>query len=120
MSLIGPFYNAVNEDENIYDLENFTIPGQVELGVIPAEYVFEELKSIVTIPAPKGTTFKLVNQDGEVIIPAGRLVVDRAVSSTANVNIRISAQTKLIGVFEGNTASSSTAVVLIKKILRIP
>ena len=107
MSLIGPFYNAVNEDENIYDLESFAVPGQVELGVIPAEYVFEELKAIVTEPAPAGSTFKLINQDGEIIIPAGRIIIDRAVSSTANLNRKISVQLKLIGVFEGNSASSA-------------
>jgi hypothetical protein len=119
MSLIGPFYNAVNEDENIYDFVNFTIPGQFELGVIPAEYVFEELKAIVTSPAAAGTTFTVINQDGDIIVPAGRLTVDRASSSTANINRRITAQTKLIGVFEGNSVSACS-VILIKKILRIP
>jgi hypothetical protein len=120
MSLTGPFYNAVNEDENIYDVNNIHIPGETALGTIPAEYIFEELKCIVTIPCPPGTTFKLINQDDEIIVPAGKIIVERAVASTVNINRHITAQTTLRGIFESKTISSGCRIIFIKKITRIP
>jgi hypothetical protein len=120
MSLTGPFYNAVNEDENIYDVSSLVTPGEIALGVIPADYIFEELKCIVTVPAPSGTTFKLVDQHGSVIIPAGKITPDRAVSTTANINKRITGQVRITGVFEGPASAGGCEMVLIKKIYRIP
>lgn len=120
MSLTGPFFNAVNEDENIYEVMNITIPGSVELGVIPADYIFEELKCIVTIPTPAGTTFKLVDQHGNILVPAGRLTTDRAVATTANINKRITGQVRISALFQGSASTSNCEIVFIKKICRIP
>jgi hypothetical protein len=120
MSLMGPFYIAVSDDEDVYSIDGLATPAEVALGVIPAEYIFEELKCVVTTPAPSGTTFKVIDQNDAVTIPVGRITVDRVVSSTANINKRITAQTTLTAVFDGPASSSGCEIVLIKKIWRIP
>jgi hypothetical protein len=120
MSLMGPFYIAVSEDENIYSIDGIIQTGEVTLGTIPAEYIFEEIKCIVTTPCPSGSSIKIVDQDDNIIVPAGRLTVDRAVASTANVNKRITAQTQLYASFIINGTAAEVDMVFVKKILRIP
>jgi|GEM_PF-1349453 len=119
MSLIGPFYIAVSDDENIYSVE-FKSPGEISLGTIPSDYIIEQLICVVTIPCPSGTTCKIVDQDNNIIVPAGRLVVDRAISTTAAINKRISSQINIAAVFDGNAAADNCEIVIIKKIWRIP
>jgi hypothetical protein len=120
MSYIGPFYNAMSDDENIYSIDNFLSPGELSLGTIPMDYILEEIICICTSPCPSGTLCKIVDQNNNVIVPAGRLIVDRAISSTAVVNKRITSQINMSVVFTGSVAIASCELVLIKKIWRIP
>lgn len=87
----------------------------VEFGIFPVRTLFEELKCIVTIAAPTGTTFKVIDQNNNIIIPAGELVVDRIGAYTANINKRIMVDTILNGIFENTNTGISIEIIFIKK-----
>lgn len=95
-------------------MNEITTIANVDLGIIPIDYVFEELKCIVTIPAPEGTIFKVVDQNDNVIVGRTEIDVTRVGSSTVNVNKIIRTKTILTGIFEGEQGGTIEMIFLTK------
>ena len=86
MSLIGGFQNSgsIYDDSNVYYFEANPVPGDLDLGPLPAGYFVEEIKCNVIVPAPVGTTFRLVDQNGAEIISIKKIYPDRQGTFTVN------------------------------------
>ena len=74
MGLIG---KLVRIDDEIINESGFSTPGEVDLGVIPEDHFFEELKVHIVSVAPAGTTFKVIDQNTNIIIPIRKIFPDR-------------------------------------------
>ena len=106
-------------DSNATYAKEVTNTGNVNFGVISRNYIFEEMKCIVTVAAPVGTTFKVIDELGNVVIKPGEIVVDQIGAFTWNGNKRISADMILMGIFLGITTEVNVEMVFIKKIWKI-
>jgi len=88
----------------------------INFGLFLARTIFEELKCIVTIAAPTGTTFKIIDQNNNIIIPSGEIVVDKVGATTANINKRITTDLILSGIFENTNTGIDVEIIFIKKV----
>ena len=97
--------------------QEITNTSNVDLGSIEAKYIFEELKCIVTIPAPAGTTFQVIDQNKNIIIPIGMITPDKNGSWTWNGNLRTTGLITLTGIFSNSDANIE--IIFIKKVWKI-
>lgn len=106
-------------DSNTTYAKEVTNTSNVNFGAILRNYIFEEMKCIVTVPAPAGVTFKVIDELGNIIIKPGEIIVDQIGSFTWNGNKRISSDIVLTGIFTGIITETNVEIVFIKKIWKI-
>ena len=119
MSLIGGFQNSgsIYDDSNVYYFEANPAPGDLDLGPLPAGYFIEEIKCNVIVPAPIGTTFRLVDKTGAEIIPVKKIYPDRQGTFTINNIGIINTDKQITGKLEG--PAGSCTLLFIKKMVRL-